>query len=82
MPLKEELMRNLTLALAAAGCLVFAIPPALAAGSMSDARPSHDVSGNSGITNQMVAQAQYNTQRKKDEINKQDQTRRRSWGGG
>jgi hypothetical protein len=78
----EELMRNLTLAFVAAGCLAFAIPPALATDSMSNARPSNDVSAKTGVTNQAVAQVQYNTKKKNDEINKQDQTRRRSWGGG
>ncbi len=74
-------MRNLTLAMAAAGCLAFAMP-ALAASTMSNARPSDDVSAKSEVSSQMVAQAQYNTKKKTDEVNKQDQTRRRSWGGG
>jgi len=76
-------MRNLTLALTAAGCLAFSAPPALATAAMSNTGPSSSVSAKSGLINQKLAQAQYNSTKKKtDEINKQDQTRRRSWGGG
>jgi hypothetical protein len=71
----EELMRNLTLALAAASCLAFAISPALATSNMSNAK--------SGSTNQMLAQAQYNTKKKSNEVYKQqNQTGRRGWGSG
>jgi hypothetical protein len=79
----EEPMRNFALALAAAVCLAFAITPALATSDMSNARPSDDVSAKSGMTNQMLAQTQYNTKKKPNEVYKQqDQTRRRGWGGG
>jgi len=75
-------MRKLTLALAAAGCLAFATTPALAIDTITNTRPSGDVSANSGLTNQKLAQAQYNSTKKKNESNTQDQTRRKSWGGG
>lgn len=75
-------MRNLTLALAAAGCLAFSIPPALATVAMSSTGPSSDVSAKSGLISQKLAQTQNNSTKKKDESNTQDQTRRKSWGGG
>jgi opacity protein-like surface antigen len=71
-------MKSFAIVVAAAGCLAFAIPPALA---MSNTGPS-DVSAKSGMSNQTLAQAQYNSTKKKDQNNPQDQTRRRSWGGG
>jgi acid phosphatase class B len=74
-------MRKMTLALAAVSCLALAAPPALAS-TMSNSRPSSDGTTKSAITKQMLAQAQYGTTKKKDENNTQDQTKRKSWGGG
>jgi len=75
-------MRNFQLALAAAGCLAFSMPPALATVAMSSTGPSSDVSAKSGLINQKLAQTQNNSTKKKDESNTQDQTKRKSWGGG
>jgi hypothetical protein len=72
-------MRKFTLALAAAGCLAVAAPPVLASNTMSGTRPS-DV--RSAPSKQSLAQNQYNSTKKKDENNTQDQTKRKSWGGG
>ena len=75
-------MRNFQLALAAAGCLAFSMPPALATVAMSSTGPSSDVSAKSGLINQKLAQTPNNSTKKKDESNTQDQTKRKSWGGG
>ncbi len=73
-------MRKFTIALAAAGCLAIAAPPVLAGTTMSSTRPSDEA--RSAPTHQMLAQGTYNSTKKKNDSNTQDQTKRKSWGGG
>jgi hypothetical protein len=72
---------RMTFALAAVNCLALAAPPALAS-TMSNSRPSSDGTAKTTIVKQMLAQTQSGTTKKKDESNTQDQTKRKSWGGG
>jgi len=58
-------MRNFKLALAAAGCLAFSMPPALATVAMSSTGPSSDVSAKSGLINQKLAQTQNNSRKRR-----------------
>jgi opacity protein-like surface antigen len=71
-------MKHLTLAFAAAGCLAFAIPSAFATSAMPNTHPS----GAAATHGQVLAQSQYNSTKKKDNSNTQDQTKRKGWGGG
>ena len=73
-------MKRITLALAAMACLAFAAAPAVAANDVSNSRLNGDVK--SGMKSQRLAQTTQDTTKKKDDSNTQDQTKRKSWGGG
>jgi len=73
-------MKRITLALAAMACLAFAAAPAVAAHDVSNSRLNGAVK--SGMKSHRLAQTTQDTTKKKDDSNTQDQTKRKSWGGG